>query len=212
VFCDERRLQVKTKAKLRYLRRKKERRKQRKVSAPKSAPKSRQSVAGSVGQEPEESAEEGSEEDVHQSSEESATEEVQVDDPESAKDKIKPRKRRKLAQSVQPEDHLQTISPSEVNKHSPQRTFDALPSFPPPVLPNLPSKHDLVLQGVDQGLLDAEIVDAATLLPISAEGEEDSATGLSQRTRRRLVELGINELFAGQSYAHPHRLLISKVD
>lgn len=75
----------------------------------------------------------------------------------------------------------------------------ALPRFPLPKLPNAPSKSVLALQGLDQALVDAEIVDPATTLPVPAEGEDDGDTMLSAKTRKRLHELGISELFAGTS-------------
>lgn len=72
-----------------------------------------------------------------------------------------------------------------------------LPSFPLPALPDAPSKSDLALQGLDQALVGAELVDAAGLLRIPPEGDDDGGTGLSERTRKRLLDLGIVELFAG---------------
>lgn len=73
----------------------------------------------------------------------------------------------------------------------------ALPSFPLPALPDAPSKSVLALQGLDKALVDAEIVDPATTLPVPPEGEADDVTGLCEKTRKRLHELGITELFAG---------------
>lgn len=72
-----------------------------------------------------------------------------------------------------------------------------LPSFPAPVVPDAPSKSDLALQGLDRALVDAELVDPEKVLPIPDEGETDAGSGLSLRTRRRLKDLGIVELFAG---------------
>jgi len=67
----------------------------------------------------------------------------------------------------------------------------ALPSFPLPELPDAPSKSALALQGLDKGLVDAEVVAQATVLPLT-EGRQ-----LSERMTRRLKENGISELFAG---------------
>jgi ATP-dependent RNA helicase DDX51/DBP6 len=58
------------------------------------------------------------------------------------------------------------------------------------------------LQGLDQALLDAEIVDPASLQSIKDVGEEDQ-TGLSEKMRKRLKELGITELFAGMHVLSP---------
>jgi ATP-dependent RNA helicase DDX51/DBP6 len=72
-----------------------------------------------------------------------------------------------------------------------------LPSFPLPALPNAPPKSVFALQGLDQALVDAEIVDPSTLLPIPLDADNDAGTGLTEKMRRRLKELGITELFAG---------------
>ncbi|KII89763.1 hypothetical protein PLICRDRAFT_108662, partial [Plicaturopsis crispa FD-325 SS-3] len=80
-----------------------------------------------------------------------------------------------------------------------------LPSFPLPALPNAPSKSVLALQGLDQALVDAELVDPAKTLPIP-DGGDDAGTGLSERTRKRLKELGITDLFAVQTSLLPFLL------
>ncbi|KAI5982751.1 P-loop containing nucleoside triphosphate hydrolase protein [Pisolithus marmoratus] len=72
---------------------------------------------------------------------------------------------------------------------------DSLPLFPSPTAPDAPSKFDLAMQGVDKALLQAEVIDPATVLPVLPPGE-DEQTGLSERTRKRLLDLGISELFA----------------
>uniref|UniRef100_D8Q409 ATP-dependent RNA helicase n=1 Tax=Schizophyllum commune (strain H4-8 / FGSC 9210) TaxID=578458 RepID=D8Q409_SCHCM len=81
----------------------------------------------------------------------------------------------------------------------------ALPSFPIPTQPDAPSKADLALQGLDKALVNAELVDSTQILPIPAE-EDDGGTNLSQRTRKRLHELGITELFAVQTALLPFLL------
>ena len=70
----------------------------------------------------------------------------------------------------------------------------ALPSFPLPSIPKPPPKSLLALQGLDQALVDAEIVDPGLLLPLD---ENDAGSRLSELARKRLKELGITELFAG---------------
>lgn len=72
-----------------------------------------------------------------------------------------------------------------------------LPSFPLPELPDAPSPSVLATQGLDRALVDASIVDPATVLPFKPDGSDDSGTGLSEKSRKRLHELGITELFAG---------------
>lgn len=78
------------------------------------------------------------------------------------------------------------------NERSPTPSLvGALPSFPLPKHPDAPSKTDLALQGLDKSLADAKIVwDGDT------QNMED--TKMSGRMKKRLKELGIVELFAGQ--------------
>lgn len=72
-----------------------------------------------------------------------------------------------------------------------------LPIFPMPALPNAPSKSVLALQGLDQALVDAEVILPSRVLIIPS-GKDDGGTRLSERTRTRLKDIGITELFAGQ--------------
>ena len=76
-----------------------------------------------------------------------------------------------------------------------------LPKFPLPVLPDVPSKVDLALQGLDQALVEAESIDSSYVLPIAAEDEEDIQLGLSVKMRRSLRDLGIQEFFAGKYHS-----------
>lgn len=73
----------------------------------------------------------------------------------------------------------------------------ALPSFPLPRRPNAPSRSTLALQGLDRALIEAEIVNPTTLHPFASDGDDDGGTGLGEKARKRLSELGITELFAG---------------
>ena len=72
-----------------------------------------------------------------------------------------------------------------------------LPLFPLPALPDAPSKSVLARQGLDQALVDAEVVLPSRVLSIPS-GKDDGGTRLSDRTRMRLRDIGITELFAGQ--------------
>lgn len=74
-----------------------------------------------------------------------------------------------------------------------------LPRFPLPRQPEAPSASVLYLQGVDEALIEAEIVDPAKTLPLNSDIDEDQddGSGLSLKTRQRLAQLGILELFAG---------------
>ena len=73
-----------------------------------------------------------------------------------------------------------------------------LPFFPLPLLPDAPSKSVLALQGLDQALVDAEVIPPSKVLPIPS-GEDDGGTRLSDKTRSRLKDIGITELFTGLS-------------
>ncbi|KIM84308.1 hypothetical protein PILCRDRAFT_68419 [Piloderma croceum F 1598] len=92
------------------------------------------------------------------------------------------------------------------NTHRSPTPLATLPSFPLPALPNAPPKSVLALQGLDQALVDAEIVDPSTLLPIPLDVDNDAGTGLTEKMRRRLKELGITELFAVQTALLPFLL------
>ncbi|KIK62486.1 hypothetical protein GYMLUDRAFT_501630 [Collybiopsis luxurians FD-317 M1] len=76
----------------------------------------------------------------------------------------------------------------------------ALPSFPLPALPNAPSKTTLALQGLDKALVDADIIPPSKTLPIN------DSQGLSEKMRKRLLDLGITELFAVQTSLLPFLL------
>ncbi|KAL1739859.1 P-loop containing nucleoside triphosphate hydrolase protein, partial [Schizophyllum fasciatum] len=81
----------------------------------------------------------------------------------------------------------------------------ALPAFPIPVQPDAPSKADLALQGLDKALVNADLVDSTQVLHIPSD-ESDGGTNLSLRTRKRLHELGITDLFAVQTALLPFLL------
>lgn len=188
----------KTKAKKRYLKAKKDRRKKRKTG-PDTPGKGPSDHAGDGEDEPEE--------DI-------SIEDVVVAEPveagPSSKPPKRPKKRRKveegetLPDSVEPDE-----APPEVLSQPPlpvqpakavpiPSNPDALPSFPAPRRPDAPSKATLALQGLDKALIEAELVNPSKVLPIT--DEEEGAAGLSHRTRKRLRELGITELFAGMFY------------
>lgn len=146
---------------------------------------------------------------------------------ESIEDPSRPRKRRRLSPSPEPEtSHTvptfthRRHSPSKSSSPSPSppgtqpspspkvqsiRTPSpppptSLPAFPLPTRPNAPLKSELASQGLDRALARAQLVDPSISTPLSFEedeGDKDARTGLSLRTRSRLKELGIEELFAG---------------
>ncbi|RDX57579.1 DEAD-domain-containing protein [Lentinus brumalis] len=203
----------KTKAKKRYLKAKKERRKKRKAlpGEPK-APKKRQEdesateESGSSGSEAEEGLEDGEQE--------VAAVPVLAKAKEDGGER--PKKRRKLdtpppRPSSTPEDNIEVDESEEPAVQPRPRSPTppvALPAFPQPRRPEAPSKNVLALQGLDKALIEAEIVNPATTLPLDvAKDVQDERTGLSGKMRRRLQDLGITELFAVQTAVVP--LLLS---
>lgn len=120
------------------------------------------------------------------------------------KDEPRPKKRRKLDTS-EAEDVPRAATPEETSfppvaprarSPTPPAT---LPVFPQPRRPDAPSKTVLALQGLDKALIEAQVVDPATTLPLDDDYESrDERTGLSGKMRKRLQELRIAELFAGQ--------------
>ncbi|KAG7089878.1 hypothetical protein E1B28_011516 [Marasmius oreades] len=208
----------KTKAKQRYLKRKKERRKHKKVQ-PKHG-------EGTARNEIEEDEESDLNEDVEDKVDVMEVDEDHTELPMSIEKPSKePRlekrlkKRRKL--KISPEESAgQSIEKDEggAAQHeeteyevpeasAPSRSLSpaaALPSFPLPSLPDAPTQSALALQGLDQALMDAEVVDPSIVLPISRQG--GTATGLSEKMQKTLQELGITELFAVQTALLPFLL------
>jgi ATP-dependent RNA helicase DDX51/DBP6 len=198
----------KTKAKKRYLKKKKERRKVR-------AKARLGTLADSDG-----AGEDGAEgwEDLKESD---MTMEVAKVEKVKVKSELPKRskKRRKVEEGVQEEEEEQDMDvdvdfnvgsleedhgarelKSPLRSQSPN-FVGALPSFPLPTLPNAPSKSDLALQGLDKALVDAEVVWEGSNGPALGlyDDNEGGKLGLSGRMNRRLKELGITDLFAGAS-------------
>ncbi|KAF7312084.1 ABC protein [Mycena indigotica] len=179
----------KTKAKQRYLKRKKERKKNKPKSAARPTHKDAEQSESDSGEDDDE--------------EEPPLPNVQVVE--------KPPKKR---QKIEVQQEMEDVEMDEEPVNTQQQTnvipqdLPPLPSFPLPEHPDAPSKSDLALQGLDQALIDAELVNASRLLPIPPNGEEDGGTGIGEKMRRRLVDLGIVELFAVQTSLLP--FLLSK--
>ena len=180
----------KTAAKLRYLKKKKERRKARKSAA----------VATSKHSAPQK---QGEEENASVSeSEGSSGEDAQ---PEVLKPSRKKRKTIAVEDAEQQGATAEVLEDDEADmpkERSPIPTT-TFPSFSAPVAPNAPSKSELALQGVDKALLDAETISSTHTLPLDAfcTGSSSDAQRLpvlSDRMKRRLLELEIVELFAGE--------------
>ncbi|KAG6844227.1 hypothetical protein H0H87_008675 [Tephrocybe sp. NHM501043] len=205
-------MKEKTKAKQRYLRRKKERRKHKpKATGPSQKTADVHGDSDEDGEDEEEADEEAS-----VALEDTKTARVVMDSDNAVKETKKPPKKRKKIAEAGGED-VEMMDVEEKASNSPQildqlsqvleppQPTGTLPSFPSPALPNAPSKTVLALQGLDQALVDAELVDPSTLLPIP-EGSDDGGTQLSEKTRKRLHELGITELFAVQTRLLPFLL------
>ena len=126
--------------------------------------------------------------------------------------------RKELKRPKRPQNHLldedvEMIDVSYTKSSSHNRTkeptpIQTLPSFPLPVVPDAPPMSVLALQGLDQALLDAEFVDPATTSPVSME-DQDPATGLSLKTRKRLKEIGIEGIFCRYDAPYVRRILFS---
>ncbi|KAF8896577.1 P-loop containing nucleoside triphosphate hydrolase protein [Infundibulicybe gibba] len=182
---------VKTKAKQRYLRRKKERRKIHR----------RPGAAATPG------FDETKEDEGGASSEEEANPE-----PEPKPEPVKKQKRPKKRQRVEPDhdDDVGMLEDAGTETHAtipePETAPGFLPSFPLPALPHVPSKSTLALQGLDKALVSATLVDAASTLALPDSPDDDGGTGLGERTCKRLRDLGITELFAVQTALLPFLL------
>lgn len=126
----------------------------------------------------------------------------------AAGDESLKKKKRKLDRSLakgsfgdQQPQLLHVDEPKLVDGPVPNR---ALPRFPLPTCPNAPSKSELALQGLDRAQIEAELVDPSSMLPIDLDTDTDRSV-LSLKTRKRLIDLGVNVLFAGISPLFPAR-------
>lgn len=200
---------MKTKAKSRYLKAKKERRKKRKTVAPAGgAPPAETSIEHSD-EDPDENVAEDRENPDHRMEVEPTSTRTKP----SEKRKEKRVKKRRKVEPAEGEDaeaeipidvdneekgeqeEMEPISNQSEGKRSPTPQV-TLPLFPPPRQPDAPSKSTLALQGLDQALVEAELIDPRTTIPVS-DDLEGIPLGLTEKMRQRLKDLGISELFAG---------------
>jgi ATP-dependent RNA helicase DDX51/DBP6 len=188
---------LKTKAKTRYLKRKKIRRKARKSAAPRKTGEVESSGSEDEDDEPQEPEDEDDLANDVESEEVRGEERLEGDGQPISR----PKKMRKVVEQADSEVGNTEIRHEELQPPGVQKPLSkpqgTLPSFPLPALPNAPPKSVLAMQGLDKALIHAEVIDPSTMLPLSLSEEADD-TGLGSRTRKRLLELGINELFAGQ--------------
>ncbi|KAH0833243.1 DEAD-domain-containing protein [Lanmaoa asiatica] len=202
---------TKTKAKTRYLKRKKLRRKARKSSAPRKP-----------GNTPQASSESGEDEEHHNDEEiadksddvdgDGASEGVTMEQP------VQPPKKRRRVVGEGPDSDIG--GPGEIhdseNKELPsvQRSLanpaGTLLLFPAPTVPNAPPKSVLAMQGIDKALIHAKVINPTAVTSLSTAEQDPYDTCLSWKTRRRLLDLGISELFADHSPAFPHPVTVGR--
>ena len=124
----------------------------------------------------------------------------------------KKRKKRKRDHSVaEGSVEVQQPQPVEADESSPvdePGLSPALPRFPLPTRPDAPSKTELALQGLDKAQIEAELVDPNCTLSIDLDLDNDRSV-LGLKTRKRLIDLGVNELFAGISHPFPLCVLLA---
>jgi ATP-dependent RNA helicase DDX51/DBP6 len=77
--------------------------------------------------------------------------------------------------------------------HTPTPPIPSLPRFPLPSRLRAPEKSDLVSQGLDRALARAQLVDPQFTTLLSLDEHGGDVTGLSERTIRRLRDLGITD-------------------
>ena len=191
---------MKTKAKARYLKAKKERRKRRKVlNVPQVVAKPAsnvQMVSGSSEENPSDGETTNEEAQLPADANVSATE----------AEGIKPLKKRRKNQVGSSDEKMDLDQPPALEQgpvlDAGQEEAAPLRSFPVLKQPEPPSKSALVRQGLDQSLANAEVIDPQTT--ISLREENHIMRGLSTRMKKRLGELGITELFASKPLCTSH--------
>ena len=126
-----------------------------------------------------------------------------------AEDTSKKSKKRKLDHSAveDPQEGQQSplVEADEPNPVEESGSNNALPQFPLPTRPDVPSKIELALQGLDKAHIEAELVDPNCTVPIDPDTDNDQSS-LNLKTRKRLIDLGVNELFAGIFHPLPCRV------
>ncbi|PVG04309.1 DEAD-domain-containing protein [Serendipita vermifera] len=223
---------VKTKAKTRYLKAKKERRKQRRALV--NASKARHSTKKEAEEGESSGDEDGDEEIVEKTPQavqplvadiEMQEEEKPVDEPKEKRKEKKSKKRLKKDKGYdeEPPDLEMAIEstfidqdevvPNDINEVDMVENMNVnqeIPSleslsFPMPSQPAPISKAQLALQGMDKAMLDAEIIDPRKTERLNSD-TGGTVTRLSRRMRKRLDDMEITELFAVQTALFPFLL------
>jgi ATP-dependent RNA helicase DDX51/DBP6 len=193
---------LQTKSKTRYLKAKKDRRKKRIKAASTSANAPTRLRSAGAGL-----SSDGDEDHPVEESElpEEEKEAAQPEQPQEATGKHKHKHKRRTALPSEDEADEpmleRTTSPIPTpppRAYSPS-SLPTLPSFPLPTHPAPPSKATLALQGLDRAILEAEVINPAASAPLPRLGDPDPlGLGLDDQMRDRLVELGVDSLFAGE--------------
>ncbi|KAF9061410.1 hypothetical protein BDP27DRAFT_1429006 [Rhodocollybia butyracea] len=186
----------KTKAKQWYLKQKKE---WQKINKNKKPEKTGDGDNGEDDEDPEPDADAAEEEEVA----------VEV-----ALEKNRPTKHCKVTEESVPVETLAV--PHRKSPLPTPQASEALPIFPLPALPNPPSKSALALQGLDKVMqprpewkqsgcrAKMQDQDRGNYIRNRLRGQgNDAGTGLSQKMRKRLLELGITELLLVHIFNHP---------
>ena len=203
--------QVKTKAKKRYLKAKKERRKKRKVQSASTAPTEEQHA--DVSDDDVDVNVNGGEDSVSSEPSIHPMAATKYDENRGERKEKRSKKRRKV-EHAEDEVYPTMIGVEEGDVRS-EREGDqppgtsptrrsptpqvSLPIFPLPKRPEGPSRSTLAMQGLDQALIEAEFVDPQKSVSLAREGDEGSRYGIREKMAQRLNDLGIEELFAGMS-------------
>ncbi|KAI0041203.1 P-loop containing nucleoside triphosphate hydrolase protein [Auriscalpium vulgare] len=203
----------KTKAKKRYLKAKKDRRKQRKaVPAPHAADgPDDEGVDEGSGTASGSELDSSEAEQVKAAADEKARRKAKkaakkTSAPDETQEPERPRKRRRLSPEIAnaaPDvvDVPLAASPPPDRRTPTPPPPSTLPAFPLPTRPDAPARAELASQGLDRALARAQLVDPGVSTPLGAN--DDDGAGLGERTRGRLRELGITELFAVQTTLLP---------
>jgi ATP-dependent RNA helicase DDX51/DBP6 len=199
-------VQTRTKAKNRYLKGKKERRKQRKALANKSKPSTSKALSSDGDEDVVEAI------DVDEAQTLPQPEDVEMQDRTTPPLETRPPKERrpkKKRRKETAEDAQQTVPEDIETPQTPPAAKDVvgappnipvdtyIPSFPLPSQPPMASKAQRTLQGMDSAMLDAEIVDPTLTTSLYTDGQSVGKL-LSPRMLKRLADIGVTELFAGE--------------
>ncbi|KAF8514545.1 DEAD-domain-containing protein [Hysterangium stoloniferum] len=226
----------KTKAKQHYLKAKRERRKKRKTSAVEALHKAnvkdklKSQNANVRDKAMKNRAALSSESDSSDKEPVTTVPTVVPTRPSPEKSVERPHKRRKVSEEIVVSQSPTSASSSSSSSRAPSLSevddkvslvvedlpsqnipVNSLPTFDMPSVTIPGSQRTLALQGLDQGLIGAEIVDSSKTIPIDSL-DSDTFGAISTKTKKRLKELGITDLFAVQTVLLPFLLPLLPFD